>query len=76
METCGRISAGSETHAEQRDESHYFGAYILPFHVTPLPERTFQVDVNIIAANTAAPSGRVNAYHGEIPIPTATRARA
>jgi hypothetical protein len=53
---------------------NYFGVYIRPFQVTPLPESTFHVEVNIIAANIAAPSGRVNAYHAEIPMLVETRA--
>ena len=51
------------------------GLYILPFHITPFPESTFQVDVNIIAAKTAAPSGMVNANQGEIPIACEARPR-
>ena len=40
----------------------YFGAYNRPFHVTPVREITFHAETNIIAPNTAAPSGVVNAY--------------
>ena len=54
----------------------YLFVYTRPFQVTPLPDSTLHVEVNIIAANTAAPSGRVSAYHGDIPIPVETRARA
>ena len=49
--------------------------YIRPFQVIPLPESTFQVEANIIAAKTPVPSGVVNAYQGEISISLATRAR-
>ncbi len=50
----------------------YFGAYNLPFHVTPLRDNTFHVEANIIAPNTAAPNGVVSAYQREICILLAT----
>ena len=53
----------------------YFGAYMRPFHVTPLPDITRNADVIIIAANTAAPKGVVKAYQGEISIRRAARTR-
>ncbi len=50
----------------------YFGVYMRPFQDTPLPEITRNADVIIIAAKTAAPSGVVRAYQGEISMPRAT----
>jgi hypothetical protein len=57
------------------EQSVYFGKYLRPFQDTPFPEMTRNADVIIIAAKTAAPSGVVRAYQGEMPMDRTTRAR-
>src|ERR1700752_2453776 len=69
-------SAEKKSQCRSNDKNSFHGEYILPFHVTPLPETTFHVDASIIAAKIPAPSGVVNAYHADISSFLSTFARS